>query len=102
MDGALVGNIILGILTTLFGGLNIFQWFTLHSYKRQKAAEADQSEINALKQIIDALQAEVGRLDQRVEEYERRAISDSNRYLQLQQDYYDLKQEFNEYKITHP
>ena len=64
---------LLGILTTLFGGLNIFQWITLRSYKRVKAAEADKSEIDALRSIIDGMQAEIGRLQTRLDEAEKRA-----------------------------
>lgn len=84
----------LGILTTLFGGLNIFQWLTLRSYKRLKEAEADKSEIDALRLIIDGMQAEIGRLHNRLDEAEKRAYENSNRY-------YSLQQEFEQYKLTH-
>lgn len=85
---------LLGILTTLFGGLNIFQWITLRSYKRVKAAEADKSEIDALRSIIDGMQAEIGRLQTRLDEAEKRAYDNSNKY-------YSLQQEFEQYKLTH-
>ena len=85
---------ILGILTTLFGGLNIFQWLTLRSYKRVKAAEADKSEIDALRSIIEGMQAEIGRLQTRLDEAEKRAYENSNKY-------YSLQQEFEAYKLTH-
>lgn len=85
---------ILGILSTLFGGLNIFQWFTLQSYKRMRAAEADKSEIDALRSIIDGMQAEIGRLQTRLDEAEKRAYENSNKY-------YTLQQEFENYKLTH-
>ena len=85
---------VFGILTTLFGGLNIFQWITLRSYKRVKAAEADEKDIENLRKIIDGMQSEIGRLRQRLDEAEKRAYENSNRY-------YDLQREFESYKQTH-
>ena len=85
---------VFGILTTLFGGLNIFQWITLRSYKRVKAAEADEKDIENLQKIINGMQAEIGRLQQRLDEAEKRAYENSNRY-------YALQQEFENYKQTH-
>ena len=85
---------ILGILTTLFGGLNIFQWITLRSYKRVKAAEADRMEIDNLRSVIDSMQAEIGRLRTRLDEAEKRAYENSNKY-------YALQQEFEQYKLNH-
>ena len=84
----------LGILTTLFGGLNIFQWFTLKSYKRVKAAEADRMEIENLRLVIDTMRSEIGRLETRVQEAERVAMENSNKYKSLQK-------EFEEYKLKH-
>lgn len=91
----------LGILTTLFGGLNIFQWITLRSYKRVKAAEADKAEIEALRSVIEGMQSEIGRLQQRVEDADRRAMENSNKYNALYEQYYVLKDEFEKYKINH-
>ena len=85
---------VLGILTTLFGGLNIFQWITLRSYKRVKAAEADRMEIDNLRNVIDGMQAEIGRLRERLDEAEKRAYENSNKY-------YTLQQEFEQYKLNH-
>ena len=85
---------VLGVLTTLFGGLNIFQWITLRSYKRVKAAEADRMEIDNLRSVIDSMQAEIGRLQKRLDEAEKRAFENSNKY-------YTLQQEFEQYKIAH-
>lgn len=85
---------VFGILTTLFGSLNIFQWITLRSYKRVKAAEADRMDIENLQKIINGMQAEIGRLQQRLDEAEKRAYENSNRY-------YALQQEFENYKQTH-
>ena len=85
---------VLGILTTLFGGLNIFQWITLRSYKRVKAAEADRMEIDNLRSVIDSMQAEIGRLRTRLDEAEKRAYENSNKY-------YALQQEFEQYKLNH-
>ena len=41
MDWQMILNFVLGILTLLFGGLNLFQLLTFRAYKRQKNAEAD-------------------------------------------------------------
>ena len=85
---------ILGILTTLFGGLNIFQWITLRSYKRVKSAEADKLEIENLRLVIDAMQKEIARLQERVEKAEQRAQDNYDNYTELQQ-------EFELYKSKH-
>ena len=85
---------IFGILTTLFGGLNVFQWITLRSYKRVKEAEADEKDIENLRKIIDGMQSEIGRLRQRLDEAEKRAYENSNRY-------YALQREFESYKQMH-
>ena len=102
----------LGIMSTFFGGLNIFQWFTLRSYKRIKSAEADKQEIENLRLIVTTIQAstqaEIGRLSQRVEDAERRATENANKYETLKekydalQDRYDeLKDEFDKYRKSH-
>lgn len=96
---------ILGIITTLFGGLNIFQWLTLRSYKRIKAAEADRSEIDNLKTTIETIQtsmnAEIDRLQNRVQEAEKRANENAERYFALYEKYDKLRDEFEAYKSTH-
>ena len=92
---------VLGILSTLFGGLNIFQWITLNSYKRLKSAEAYQSEIDSLRSIIEENRAEIGRLAQRLEACDRREIENNNRYDLLYQKYDSLRDEFEEYKLKH-
>ena len=96
---------ILGIITTLFGGLNIFQWLTLRSYKRIKAAEADKSEIDNLKTTIETIQtsmnAEIDRLQNRVQEAEKRANENAERYFTLYEKYDKLRDEFETYKSTH-
>ena len=84
----------LGILSALFGGLNIFQWLTLKSYKRVKAAEADRMEIENLRLVIDTLRSEIGRLNLRVQEAERVAMENSNKYQTLQK-------EFEQYKLNY-
>lgn len=94
-------ELVLGIFAALFGGLNIFQWITLRSYKRLKAAEAEKSEIDALRSVIDELQEEVSRLHKRVEDADRRATDSDAKYLKLYEDYYALKGEFEQYKIEH-
>ena len=96
-----VWAIISTIFATLFGGLNIFQWITLRSYKRLKAAEADKSDIDNLRAIVQEIQAENGRLSQRIQAADARAIAQDNRYAELERKYDALKQEFEEYKIAH-
>lgn len=96
-----VWAIISTVFATLFGGLNIFQWITLRSYKRIKAAEADKSEIDNLRAIIQENQAEIGRLAQRIAAADQRAISQDNRYSELERKYDALKTEFEEYKSKH-
>ncbi len=99
---------ILGIASTLFGGLNIFQWLTLRSYKRVKAAEAATAEINSLSEIIKQNQAEIGRLAQRVLLADQRAVEQDNKYNALSEKYdalyqkYDaIRDEFEQYKSNH-
>ena len=110
---------VLGIFTTLFGGLNIFQWFTLRSLKRIKTAEADKAEIQNLKDVIETIQSsmksEIDRLRARVEEAEKRADEAEKRadeaekrasenvhkYLSLCQKHDDLRKEFEDYKLAH-
>ena len=94
-------GIISTVFATLFGGLNIFQWITLRSYKRMKTAEADKSDIENLRAIINENQAEIGRLVQRLNTADQRAIAQDNRYYELEQKYHTLKTEFEEYKQTH-
>ena len=94
MDANVIFNFVLAFLTLLFGGLNIFQLLTFKAYKRQRNAEADKSEIDALRLIIEGMQAEIGRLHNRLDEAEKRAYENSNRY-------YSLQQEFENYKSTH-
>ena len=84
----------LGIATTLFGGLNIFQWITLRSYKRVKAAEADRMEIENLQKVIEAMQHEINRLRDRLDVAEKRAQDNTDKYFALQE-------EFEQYKLTH-
>lgn len=94
MDASVILNFALAFLTLLFGGLNIFQLLTFKAYKRQRNAEADKSEIDALRLIIEGMQAEIGRLQNRLDEAEKRAYENSNKY-------YSLQQEFENYKSTH-
>lgn len=96
-----IWGIISTVFATLFGGLNIFQWITLRSYKRIKAAEADRTEIDNLRKIIESNQAEIGRLAQRVQAADTRAIAQDNRYSELERKYDALKTEFENYKQNH-
>lgn len=101
MDTQIILNFILGILTLLFGGLNIFQMLTFRAYKRQRNAEADQAEINSLSEIIKQNQAEIGRLSQRIINMDKRAIEQDNRYQALSERYDKLREEFEQYKLNH-
>lgn len=92
---------VLGVVATILGGANIFQWITLRSYKRLKSAEAYQAEIESLSSIIRQNQAEIGRLSQRIEDYDRRELENSNRYNTLWEKYDKLRDEFEEYKLKH-
>ena len=85
---------LLGILTTLFGGLNIFQWITLQSYKRIKNYEADRAQIENMRLVISQLQGEVLRLEERVKRAEDNADENYKRYTSLQE-------EFEVYKSKH-
>ena len=92
--GATILTWLLGILTTLFGGLNIFQWITLRSYKRIKNYEADRAQIENLRLVISQLQGEVSRLEDRVKRAEENADENYKRYTSLQE-------EFDNYKKNH-
>lgn len=85
---------ILGAFATLFGGLNIFQWITLRSYKRVKAAEADRQEIENLRIIMSSMQGEIQRLQDRLSRAEENANENYKRYVALQN-------EFEKYKQNH-
>lgn len=101
MNTQSVISFILSVATLLLGGLNIFQLLTFRAYKRKTNAEADKSEIEALRAIIDANTAELGRLQQRIETEERRALEQENKYNRLYDQYITLREEFNDYKLTH-
>ena len=94
MDAQQIITWALGIATTLFGGLNIFQWITLRSYKRVKAAEADRQEIENLRMVISTMQGEIKRLEERVERAQESADENYRKYTALQK-------EFEQYKQNH-
>ena len=101
MDLGTVLSWLFGIISTLLGGLNIFQWITLKSYKRVKEAEAASAEITSLSKIIEQNQAEIGRLSQRLIDSERRATELENKYNTLFDKYDKMRDEFESYKLTH-
>ena len=101
MDSATILNWVLGIVTTLLGGLNIFQLLTFNAYKRQRNAEADQEEIKSLSEIIRQNQAEIGRLSQRLIDADRRATELENKYNTLYDKYDKIRDELETYKLTH-
>ena len=105
MDWTQVLNWALGVIATVFGGLNIFQWITLRSYKRVKAAEAESKEIENLKTTIETIQssmnAQILLLERRVQDAEKRAQDNADKYAALEKKYDALQDEFEQYKLTH-
>lgn len=101
MDAQLIVSLVLGILTLLLGGLNIFQLLTFKAYKRQREAEADQAEINSLSEIIKQNQAEISRLSERLTIADQRAMEQENKYNSLYDKYDKLRDEFEMYKLNH-
>lgn len=99
MDWQMILNFVLGILTLLFGGLNLFQLLTFRAYKRQKNAEADSAEIESLSKIIKQNQDEIGRLNQRLLMADKRAMEQEEKYNELYNKYDKLRDEFEEYKL---
>lgn len=99
MDATIL-NWVLGIVTTLLGGLNIFQLLTFNAYKRERNAQADQEEIKSLSEIIRQNQAEIGRLEKRLTLADQRAIEQEGRYNTLYEKYDKLRDEFEEYKLN--
>ena len=99
MDWQVILNFVLGILTLLFGGLNLFQLLTFRAYKRQKNAEADSAEIESLSKIIKQNQDEIGRLNQRLLMADKRAMEQEEKYNELYNKYDKLRDEFEEYKL---
>lgn len=81
------------ICATLLGGLNIFQWITLRSYKRVKAAEADRLEIENMQLVIRSMREEIGRLEERVKAAEESANENYKRYTSLQKEFETYKKE---------
>jgi len=75
-------EIILSIITTLFGAGNIWQFTTLRSMKRKSSAEADQAQIETLNVIISSLSKNYDTLQ--------------DRYDKLQDKYDKLIEKFDE------
>ena len=101
MDAQAIVNLVLGVVTLLLGGLNIFQLLTFKAYKRQRNAEADQAEIDSLSKIIKQNQAEIGRLQQRLNDADQRATLLEKRYDVIYERWDKLRDEFETYKLTH-
>lgn len=101
MDVQAIINLVLGVVTLLLGGLNIFQLLTFKAYKRQRNAEADQAEIDSLSKIIRQNQAEIGRLQQRLNDADQRATLLEKRYDAIYERWDKLRDEFETYKLTH-
>ena len=81
-----ITEIILTILTALFGGGNVFQWFLLRETIRKSSAEAYQAEINSLRIIIAGNVEEIQRLN--------------TNYGELQDKYFALAEELQTVKRT--
>lgn len=78
-------EIILAIIAAILGGGNIFQWFQVRELKRKASAEAYQTEINSLRNIIDGNVAEINRLNAS--------------YAELQKNYFELAEELRRMKL---
>ena len=78
-------EIILAVLAAILGGGNIFQWFQVRELKRKASAEAYQTEINSLRNIIDGNVAEINRLNAS--------------YAELQKNYFELAEELRRMKL---
>ncbi len=78
-------EIILAVIAALLGGGNIFQWFQVRELKRKASAEAYQTEINSLRNIIDGNVAEINRLNAS--------------YAELQKNYFELAEELRRMKL---
>ena len=101
MDAQSIITLVLGILTLLFGGLNLFQLLTFRAYKRQRNAEADKAEIESLSAIIKQNQEEIGRLSQRLTLADQRAMEQENKYNALYDKFDKMRDEFETYKLNH-
>lgn len=78
-------EIILAVIAAILGGGNIFQWFQVRELKRKASAEAYQTEINSLRNIIDGNVAEINRLNAS--------------YAELQKNYFELAEELQRMKL---
>ena len=87
-----ISTIILTILTTLFGGVNIIQLVNNRQLRRKMSAEASKEETNSLRLIIDGNVAEIARLQQRVDDYSRRYDDLMDKYMSLAEEVRILKQ----------
>ena len=101
MDAQAIVSLVLGILTLLFGGLNLYQLLTFKAYKRSQNAKAEQEEIKSLSEIIRQNQAEIGRLSERLTLADQRAMEMENKYTALYEKYDAIRDAFEEYKLTH-
>ena len=80
-------EIILAIVTALLSAGNIAQFAQLRQLRRKGSAEAYQTEIQALRTIIEGNVAEIKRLQ--------------TEYGELQQKYFDLAEELQKIKAIH-
>ncbi len=73
-----IATYILSVVTLLLGGCNIFQFFTIRSYRRKHNAEATRAEIDNLNIVIANLRGEVERLEGRLVDLEKRTCYDED------------------------
>ena len=67
-----IATYILSVVTLLLGGCNIFQFFTIRSYRRKHKAEATRAELDNLNIVIAQLRDEVVRQHERLVELEQK------------------------------
>lgn len=73
-----IATYVLSVVTVLLGGANIFQFFTIRSYRRKHNAEATRAEIDNLNIVIDNLRQEIGRLESRLSTLEGKVCYDTD------------------------
>ena len=89
-------EIILAIVTVLFGSVNILQLVNNRQLRRKMAAEAEQSEVASLQLIIKGNTDEIARLQKRLDDYTERYDLQRDRYDALRDKYDELADRLRE------
>jgi len=84
-------EIILAILSTLLGAGNVWQLFTLRAMKRKSEAEADQSQVATLNQIIKTYSEELATLQARYDKLYDKYDALTDKYDALQTQFFELR-----------